>query len=69
MGGDLTQVLRRPVELAVHKRTPQHVRAMSALPPKADTGRRTDEVTLNETPKGVPFHPIEPPLQYVTVKP
>ena len=40
---------------------------MSALPPKADIDRRTDEVTLNETPKGVPFHPIEPPLQYVTV--
>jgi hypothetical protein len=42
-----------------HKRTPQHVRATSALPPKADIDRRTDEVTLNETPKGVPFRPIE----------
>ena len=41
---------------------------MSALPPIADIHRRTDEVTLNEMPKGVPFHPIEPPLQYVMVK-
>ena len=34
-----------------HKRTPQDVRAMSALPPKADIDRRTDEVTLNDRPR------------------
>jgi hypothetical protein len=41
------------------KRTWRDQIAMSALPPIADIDRRTDEVTLNETPKGVPFRPTE----------